>query len=307
MSFSSDVKKMITSQEFDTSTGLAILSGIVKSCGVLLISKNEISFRIDDENNFTMQFLLKIIKKLYGLKPQIYVNATNSFGVNQSFSMHVEQAGRILADCGVLDEEFNLIFENRIPKSFLDDGKRLRAFMKGIFLGCGSVNDPENSYHMEIVLNSGTLSADIIEVLKGFEITAKHIYRRDANVVYFKDSASILDMLYLFEVNAEAFKYQDVLLLKEFRNTANRMRNCDTGNLNRLLAASYRQIDAINLIIKSVGVQGIPEGLREIALLRLDNPESDLTSLGMMMSKPISKSTVNSKLKKLEEISNAYK
>lgn len=191
MSFSSDVKKMITSQEFDTSTGLAILSGIVKSCGVLLISKNEISFRIDDENNFTMQFLLKIIKKLYGLKPQIYVNATNSFGVNQSFSMHVEQAGRILADCGVLDEEFNLIFENRIPKSFLDDGKRLRAFMKGIFLGCGSVNDPENSYHMEIVLNSGTLSADIIEVLKGFEITAKHIYRRDANVVYFKDSASI--------------------------------------------------------------------------------------------------------------------
>ena len=113
-------------------------------------------------------------------------------------------------------------------------------------------------------------------------------------------------MLYLFEVNTEAFKFEDVLLLKKFRNDANRMRNCDTGNLNRLLTASYRQIDAINLIIKNAGMEAIPEGLREIAQLRLENPDADLASLGEMMKKPISKSTVNGKLKKLEALSESY-
>lgn len=296
---------MITSQEFDQVSGLAILSGVIKSCGILLINR-DISFRIDDENNFTMQFLLKIIKLCYGFKPQIYVNDMNNFGIAKTYSLQVQEAKHVLIDCGVLDEEGNLTFENKIPKKFLEDERLLRAFLKGVFLGCGSVNDPENSYHMEVVLSSKSLADDIIEVLKNFGINGKYIYRRDSNVVYFKDSENILDMLYLFEVNTEAFKFEDVLLLKKFRNDANRMRNCDTGNLNRLLAASYRQIDAINLIIKNAGMDAIPEGLREIAQLRLENPDADLATLGEMMKKPISKSTVNGKLKKLEAISESY-
>ena len=160
MSFSANVRKMITSQEFDKASGLAILSGVIKSCGVLLINR-DISFRIDDENNFAMQFLLKIIKLCYGFKPQIYVNDMNHFG--KTYSLQVQEARNVLIDCGVLDEQGNLTLENKIPKKFLEDERLLRAFLKGVFLGGGSVNDPENSYHMELVLSSRSLADDIIE------------------------------------------------------------------------------------------------------------------------------------------------
>ena len=177
-----------------------------------------------------------------------------------------------------------------------------RAYLRGAFLAGGSISDPEKSYHFEIVSSGSERAGQIADAMKFFELDARIVERRRYYVVYLKEGAQIVDMLNVMEAHASLLKLEDMRVLKEVRNSINRQVNCETANLNKTVNAAVKQIEDIEYIQKTIGLEELDEGLEEIARLRLNNPDTPLKELGTMLSVPVGKSGVNHRLRKISQI-----
>lgn len=178
----------------------------------------------------------------------------------------------------------------------------LRAFIRGVFLGSGSINNPENTYHLEISLSSVKKMDFIIELLKNFDINLK----QTEDYLYIKDGEEISKFLAFIGANKSVLKFEEIRVQKYMNNKVNRLVNCKTANLNKTLNASVEQIDAINKLKKIGEFQKLDESLKEIANLRLQFPDISLVELGQKLKNPLGKSGVNYRLKKIIQISKSY-
>lgn len=178
----------------------------------------------------------------------------------------------------------------------------VRAFIRGVFLGSGSINNPENTYHLEISLSSVKKMDFIIEVLKNYDIYLK----QTENYLYIKDGEEISKFLAFIGANKSVLKFEEIRVQKYMNNKVNRLVNCKTANLNKTLNASVEQIDAINKLKKIGEFQKLDESLKEIANLRLQFPDISLVELGQKLKNPLGKSGVNYRLKKIIQISKSY-
>lgn len=178
----------------------------------------------------------------------------------------------------------------------------VRAFIRGVFLGSGSINNPENTYHLEISLSSVKKMDFIIEVLKYYDINLK----QTENYLYIKDGEEISKFLAFIGANKSVLKFEEIRVQKYMNNKVNRLVNCKTANLNKTLNASVEQIDAINKLKKIGEFQKLDESLKEIANLRLQFPDISLVELGQKLKNPLGKSGVNYRLKKIIQISKSY-
>jgi DNA-binding protein WhiA len=177
-----------------------------------------------------------------------------------------------------------------------------KAWLRGAFLAGGSVNSPERDYHLEIITNDSVLARDIQRLLRSFGLKAKTSERKNFYVVYLKESEHIFEFLALVGAHQALFAFEDARILKGMRNQVNRMLNCETANLDKTVDAAVRQAENIRLIQNQGGFASLPDNLREIALLRLDNPDASLKELGEMLCPAVGKSGVNHRLRKLDEI-----
>lgn len=195
----------------------------------------------------------------------------------------------------------------RINHGIFEDEECYGAFMKGVFLACGTVSNPDKNYHMEFVVPHMKLSQDLIKLLNNLDINAKYILRKYANVVYMKDSENIEDMLTMMGAVNSSIYIMGVKVQKDVRNKINRRMNFESANMSRSIEAGLNQVNAIRLIEKKQGLNSLPAELKEVAVLRLENPDMSLKELGESLSTPISRSGVNHRLEKIISIAEKYK
>lgn len=187
----------------------------------------------------------------------------------------------------------------------LETEEEKKALIRGIFLGSGSINDPTKKYHLEILLNDKDVAQYIQNILKSFNIKAKILEMN--NTIYIKEGEEISKFLAFIGAQKAVLKYEEIRVMREIRNNVNRQVNCETANLNKTISASVMQIEAINYLKKVKKYEELPTGLQEIAELRLEYPEISLKDLGSLLEKPLGKSGVNHRLKKIIEIADEAK
>ncbi len=212
---------------------------------------------------------------------------------------YLEQCKRLLGYFGHTGQEMNL----RINRSLLKNECCTAAFLRGVFLCCGTVTNPEKEYHLEFVVPYMKLAKDLLSVLCGVPELALQgavTNRKGSFVVYIKGSQGIENLLTFMGASHAAMELMQIKMLKEVRNQVNRKTNFETANMDKTVSASAKQIADIQTIANTVGLAQLPPALQELAVLRLENPELSLRELGQQLSEPISRSGVNHRLKRIE-------
>ena len=179
-----------------------------------------------------------------------------------------------------------------------------RSFIRGAFMAAGSITDPSKSYHFEIVTSNETMTEQLIEILKSFQIDAKYMIRKKNFVIYVKEGSQIADILNIMEAHVALMNLENVRIYKEMRNTVKRKVNCKEANITKTTEAAIRQQQDILYIKDNMGFGNLSEQLQEIAQLRIRYSDASLKELGDMLHPPLGKSGVNHRLRRLSEIAD---
>ncbi len=290
MSFSQEVKNELLEIEYEKSCcekallyGLCIFS---KSFSVLGIS-------IQTENERIARLFRKLIKKYCNVNCFI-----KSSPKGRSFSVNIDEKSQCDKILGVFGH--NEVGSLKINHSNFDCTDCVNAFLAGAFLACGTVSDPKKDYHLEFTVPFSNLSKSLVTFLEEMELTPKLSNRKGYNIVYFKGSQAIEDCLYLMGASSAMFEMMNIEIVKDFRNKANRTANCEAANIERTVKASFAHIEAIEKIEKIKGLDYLKKDLKEMAVLRKENPELSLSELSKLSG--LSRSGVNHRLNKILEI-----
>lgn len=177
-----------------------------------------------------------------------------------------------------------------------------KAFVRGCFLGGGSINDPKKSYHIEIIFSDTQKLKMTLEILKQYNIEVKQITKKQGYSIYAKDGEEISKLLAFIGASYAVLKFEEIRVYRDIRNNVNRKVNCETANLNKTVNSALKQISAIEYLKEKQKISKLSEGLQEIAELRIKHPEASLIELGTMLKNPIGKSGVNHRLKIIEKM-----
>ena len=298
MSFSQSVKEELCSVITDRDKEYACLYGMLLFCR--RFSAEEIQFQT--ENRLAADMFSRLSDKIIGRSGTVAINETKKKNGSSLYSLTVPAEP---------DRE-ELIFRFRISSSKLIhriqediiDNNNVFAFLAGAFISCGSVTEPIKEYHLEFAVSFEELCTDLKKLLERLGIMSKYVERKGLYVLYFKGSEDIEDMLTLMSATKSSIELMNVKILKDVRNKANRIANCDAANIERTLKASEKQIEDIEYIMNTEGLESLTPELRNMAELRLENPDVSLKELGEMLDKPVGRSGANHRLKKLMEIAD---
>jgi DNA-binding protein WhiA len=287
---------------------LAEIAGFIRVCGsVVLQGAGKFKIAASTENPAVARHIKILLREYFNISAEIEVGQTGNLQKGRYYIIVIgpeQLSEQILRETGILGVREGL---NYITDGIYDGLTRKKccrkAYLRGAFLGAGTMTNPENSYQFEIVCGTETLAADLKKLLNSFvDIHAGKSARRNSYVTYVKDSGMILDILAIMGAHSQYFIYEDVRLRKEMRNEANRRSNCDQANIDKALSAAERQIEGIRLIECTVGIDSLPPKLREMAELRLAHPDLSIAELGELLDPPLKKSGVNNRLRKIAEI-----
>lgn len=291
MSFSGDVKRELGKQYSKSRhCQLAELAAILEMVGKVQEGTGILEITSDN---------MVVIEKYAALMKQI-------FAVDITKPLKGEMVTRILTTLKWCKEDcFSLpLDEQRADGLLVQNVCCKRAFIRGAFLASGSMSDPNKSYHFEIVCRTKVQAEQLQQLMNGFETDAKIVERKGHYVVYLKEGSQIVDMLNVMEAYVSLMNLENVRILKEMRNSVNRKVNCETANISKTVNAAVKQLEDIEFIRSKMGLDQLPQNLREIALLRLEYPEAALKELGNYLTPPVGKSGVNHRLRKLAEIAD---
>lgn len=197
------------------------------------------------------------------------------------------------------------VWDNNTTMKQEEQLKRLQ--IRQAFLECGSVNNPDKKYHLEMIFKDKEKAEEIKQLLVNTDINARIIKRSKNYIVYLKEGEEISNFLALIGANSAVIKFEETRVIKDTRNNINRLLNCENANMDKIINASVIQINAIDYLIKIGKMKDLPAHLQEIAMLRKNNPDAGLAELGQMLEEPIGKSGANHRLKKIVEIADSYK
>ena len=206
----------------------------------------------------------------------------------------------VLKDLDILD---GFQIKETVPLKFLDDDAKVRSYLRGAFLAAGSVNNPETSrYHLEIYSLYEDHNNTICEMMNRYGLNARKTERRSGYITYLKEAEKIADFLSLIGATNSMLKFEDIRIVRDMRNSVNRIVNCETANMNKVADAARKQIENIDYIERTVGLSKLPDKLQAVAQARKAHPEVSLKELGELVAGgPISKSGVNHRLRKINE------
>jgi DNA-binding protein WhiA len=291
---------------------LAELSALIKMTGTIQIhGRNNIGIKLSTENASIARMLFTLIKDIFGINTRVTVRRNKQLKKNNNYTLYIDnQTGgeKILLAAGILtkaDEGMKINY--KLPLKLVKKPCCKKAYLRGVFLGGGSISNPEKTYHLEIVTNNSDYAESIKKLINSYELNAKVVNRKGNFVVYLKEGEQVVDYLNIIGAHKALLSVENVRIYKEMRNNINRMVNCETANLSKIVNASIRQVNNIELIKTRIGFDNIPEGLAEVAEIRLMYPDASLKELGEMMSPPIGKSGINHRLRKLDEIAEQIK
>lgn len=267
--------------------------------------ENEGKILIQAENETVVRKCFTLLKKTFNINTGVNQKKPGSTASYSILLTGGDQAGQVLKAVKLMDGE-GVCRNMRGPVSSLliKNACCQRAFLRGAFLASGSMSDPEKSYHLELVCTGLPQAEQIRLILQGFGVEARIVQRKKYQIVYMKDGTGISDFLNIVEGHVSLMQFENYRILKEMRNSVNRRVNCETANISKTVNASTRQMEDIRYLRMKYGFSNLPEGLRQMAQVRLDNPDAPLRELGEYLDPPVGKSGVNHRLRKLSELAD---
>ena len=240
-------------------------------------------------------------------KNKIKFNTENEYNINR-FSRLLNNMEIHNYDIAVQGNLFVITVNKNILKNIEAienlNAEQIKWLIRGTYFGSGSINNPEKKYHMEIGISKKNDAEIIIEYLKKYDIKSNLTEKNGEYAIYLKDGEEISKFLALIGANKAVLKFEEIRVQREMNNKINRIVNCETANLNKTINASIEQIEAIKKLKSNKKFEKLDDSLKEIAELRLKNPNASLIELGKMLKQPVGKSGVNYRLKKIMEIAN---
>ncbi|RST77574.1 DNA-binding protein WhiA [Siminovitchia acidinfaciens] len=305
MSFASETKKELTNLPVKDCCSKAELSALIRMNGSLSFSNKELIVNVQTENAAIARRIYTLIKRIYDAEVELLVRKKMRLKKNNVYIVRLrEDAENILKDLMILGDNFMSIRE--ISPALIYNKCCKRSYMRGAFLAGGSVNNPErSSYHLEIFSLYKEHNDALCELMNEFELNSKTLERKNGFITYLKEAEKITEFLNIIGAHNALLRFEDVRIVRDMRNSVNRLVNCETANLNKTIGAALRQVENIRYIQETVGLEHLPERLREIAVLRMTHQDVTLKELGEMVSTgQISKSGINHRLRKIDEIAD---
>ncbi|MDT2494125.1 DNA-binding protein WhiA [Enterococcus avium] len=304
MSFAAEVKKELTGLAVQKNLAQAELAALIRMNGSLSLNNHQFVLNVQTENAAIARRIFTLLKEHYGVRSELLVRRKMKLKKNNVYIVRLKQeTQKILLDLDIMD---GAMFQSHISNEIKQSEKKTRAYLRGAFLASGSVNNPETSrYHLEISSIYEEHNQDICDLLNQFDLNARTLERRNGCITYLKGAEKIADFLTLIGATNSMLKFEDVRIVRDMRNSVNRLVNCETANMNKTIDAASKQIENIHFIEATVGLQSLPEKLQEIAELRIQNPEISLKELGEMIpSGAISKSGINHRIRKINDFAD---
>ena len=299
MSYASEVKKELTGLQVHLDNAKAELMALIRMNGSLGIANRNMILNVQTESPAIARRIYSLLKQFYQVESEIVVRRKMKLKKNNQYVVRLRyHAQEILSDLGIL-EGFQI--KEKVPMALLKDDLMIRSYLRGAFLAGGSVNNPETSrYHLEIYSLYEEHNEMIAQMINRYHLNARTTARRSGYIVYLKEAEKIAEFLQLIGATNGMLKFENIRIVRDMRNSVNRLVNCENANMDKVANASNRQIENIRLIDSMVGLDSLPEKLRAIAETRLAHQEVSLKELGVLVpGGPISKSGVNHRLRKL--------
>lgn len=305
MSFTGEVKNEIINIETMETEKISELSAIIHNSIIL-----EDEIKIISENNAVIRHIFSLIKSVYHVTPKITVRRGYNYNKNYIYILEIHNKyDEILKDLGI-KENNNIL---AIPKQYIiDDESLLRSYIKGIFIMCGSVNDPKKSrYHLEFLVDNEEYGKFLVKILNKFDLNSKILKRDNKYMVYIKEAEKIGDFLRIISATRCLLYYEDIRIYRDHKNMTNRLNNMEQANIEKIIATCNEQIDDINIIIENNCKDLLDDKLLEAIDYRLKYPESSLQELSEIISyetgKNITKSGLNHRFRKIRDFANKIK
>ena len=309
MSFSADTKNELAHVEPEKKCCmLAEIAGFIRMCGsIRLAGGGKFEIVTATEHPAVARHYKRMLKEYFGIDAELAVGQGSGLKKGRSYLLSIgpeNLSEQILRETGILmvKEGMNYISDG-IYDGLIRTKCCRKACLRGIFLASGTITDPEKSYHLEFSCSSQILAGDVKKLINSFvDLHAKVSARKKNHAVYVKEAEQIIDILAIMGAHSQIFAFEDVRITKEIRNKANRINNCDNANIDKTLKAAEKQLSWIHKIQETKGLAFLPDKLREVAVLRLENPEATLQELADMMDPPMKKSGLNNRFRKIEEL-----
>ena len=301
MSFSSEVKdELVRVNPESPSVRRAELSALIMYGGKWKAEEEQLLF--SSEHAGTVRKYFTLVRNEYRIKDSFVIQKKPSLKRAHTFSAVLSGSGpvRMLLEdlhfrADASGEIVSCVNREEAPE------QEERAFLRGAFLAAGSLSDPGKSYHMEFVCSDEEKAGILKALLRRFGADAGIVGRKRFSVVYLKDSSEIVDVLGWMEAPGALMEMENIRILKDMRNSVNRQVNCEAANISKTVSASLKQVQEIEYIRDTAGLDSLPEHLRDMAEVRLKHPDAALKELGEYLNPPVGKSGVNHRLRKLSQ------
>ncbi len=302
MTFSSKIKKEVSTVECTRAEYLSELSGIIRTNAEIKIY----NIKIQTENKFVANRVFGLFKILYDINLNITLRKNYNFKKNEIYVLELKKDTlKVLRDLGIVNEKNQLL---RIPSSsLLSDEELTRAYLRGVFMVSGSLNDPKTSrYHLEFLINDTMYAKFLNELLNNNNLNSKILHRKKGYMIYIKEAEKISDFLRLIRAYNGVMYYEEIRVYREKINMTNRLNNCEQANVEKMVATSNKLINDIKLLREKNMFDLLDDKVKESAIYREKYPETSLLELSKIMSmetgNSITKSCLNHRFRKIKEL-----
>ncbi|MBR5369961.1 MAG: DNA-binding protein WhiA [Bacilli bacterium] len=306
MSFTVTIKEEITRIESTESELIAELSGYIRNNST--ISKDKIT--MTTENNFIVERVINSIKDIFDITPKVDEIENLNFSKNTLYQITIkDDLNKLLKTLGIKEDNKYL---DTVPNYIVGANEEIRGYLRGVFLGSGSINDPKKSrYHMELLINKPEESVFVQKLLNIFDLNAKILNRDKGYMIYIKEAEKISDFLKILGANKALMYYEDVRVYRDKKNKTNRLNNCEQANMDKIIENATSQLEDIEVIEENEGLVLLDDKVKEALEYRKKYPETSLKELAEIISletnKPITKSGLNHRLKKLKDLADKFR
>ncbi len=304
MTFSSKIKKEVSTTECTRAEYLSELSGIIRTSAEIKIY----NIKIQTENKFVANRIFGLFKILYDINLNISLRKNYNFKKNEIYVLELKKDTlKVLHDLGIVNDKNQLL---RIPsESLLSDEELRRAYLRGVFMVSGSLNDPKTSrYHLEFLINDTEYANFLNSLLRENNLNSKILHRKKGYMIYIKEAEKISDFLRLIRAYNGVMYYEEIRVYREKINMTNRLNNCEQANVEKMVATSNKLISEINFIKEKNMYDLLDEKVKQSAEYRVRYPETSLLELSKIMTletgSNISKSCLNHRFRKIKEFAD---
>ncbi len=309
MSFSNKVREEISKRKiYNKLEALLELSAILKTNASISIRNAFFNINFTTENPDVSKRIYKLIEMIYDYEPTITFSKNDNIQKEGIYTITIEDetiVNALLNNAGIdVYGDYTINHSTLYQRLEDESGHKKSAYVRGAFLGAGSIVDPNKNYHLEIILSKKRDSDFLSMILTSMQLEPHLNIRKDKYVLYYKSSEKISDFLAFIGATNSMLELENIKAMKDVRNNVNRQVNCDTANINKTLSASNKYIEQINYLVEKNLFNQLDENLKELAIKRIESPDLSLKALGETLEPKLSKSGVSHRLKKIEEYYN---